>query len=232
MKNPIPACAAATLAAIALCAPLHAQDKASPFDPQVLFAPLSLPQPANAFRDGAGKPGPEFWQNRADYDIKARIDPATHSLAGEETITYTNHSPDALDALWLQLDQNIYKSDSRGALTSPWPKKSGQSTEGYQLDAVEVDGKPVHYLVDDTRLRVDLPAALKAKGGQLKLHIRYHYTVPGTWGGRTAVTPTGTASPSHGSTEPAPLSPTVRIQRPSANPRSSVTSSATVPGDA
>ena len=192
MKNPIPvrrsAIALFALAA-ALCAPAFAQDAASGFDPQALFAPLSLPHPANAFRDGAGKPGPEFWQNRADYDIKARIDPATYSLAGEETITYTNHSPDALDELWLQLDQNIYKPDSRGALTSPWPKKPGQSTDGYQLDAVEVDGKPVHYLVDDTRLRVDLPAALKAKGGQLKLHIRYHYTVPGVWGGRTAVTP-------------------------------------------
>lgn len=191
MKNRIPACAAALLAAVALCAPLHAQEPASAsFDPQALFAPLSLPHPANALRDGAGRPGAAFWQNRADYDIHARIDPATHTLAGEETITYTNHSPDALDTLWLQLDQNIYRSDSRGALSSPRPGKPGQSTDGYRLDAVEVDGKPVHYLVDDTRLRVDLPAALKAGGGQLKLHIRYRYTVPGTWGGRTAVTPT------------------------------------------
>jgi hypothetical protein len=189
MKTPLPACAAALLAAAALCAPVHAQDKASAFDPQALFAPLSLPYPVNAFRDGAGKPGPEFWQNRADYDIKASIDPATHGLAGDETITYTNNSPDALDALWVQLDQNIYKPDSRGAITSPWPGKHGESTDGYQLDAVEVDGRQVHYLVDDTRLRVDLPAALKAKGGQLKLRIRYHYTVPGEWGGRTAVTP-------------------------------------------
>ena len=188
MKTSIPACAV-LFAAAALFAPAHAQDKASAFDPQALFAPLSLPHPANALRDGAGRPGPAFWQNRADYDIKASIDPARHGLSGDETITYTNNSPDALDAVWVQLDQNIYKPGSRGALTSPWPKKPGESTDGYQLDAVEVDGRQVHYLVDDTRMRVDLPAALKARGGQLKLRIRYHYTVPGVWGGRTAVTP-------------------------------------------
>lgn len=171
------------------CVPARAQQPAPGFDPQALFAPLQLPNPANAIRDGAGRPGSAFWQNRADYVIAARIDPATRTLHGEETITYSNHSPDALDVLWLQLDQNIYRSDSRGALTSPRPKKPGQSTAGYALDAVEIDGKPVPYRVDDTRLRVDLATALRG-GGQLRLHIRYHYTVPGTWGGRTAITPT------------------------------------------
>lgn len=188
MKTFLPACAA--LLALAACAPSQAQDKTSTFDAQALFAPLALPQAANAMRDSAGKPGPLFWQNRADYAIQATIEPATHTLRGEETITYSNHSPDALDELWVQLDQNIYQSDSRGALTSPWPKQVGENTSGYRLDAVEVDGKPVHYLVDDTRLRIDLPAPLKAKDGVAKLHIRYHYTVPGVWGGRTAVTPT------------------------------------------
>jgi len=191
MKPRIPVTLLCVLAlATGFATQAHAQQAASPFDPQALFAPLQLPNPANAIRDGAGRPGSAFWQNRADYSISARIDPATRSLHGEETITYTNHSPDALDVLWLQLDQNAYKPDSRGALTSPWPKKPGMSTEGYQLDAVEIDGKSLHYLVDDTRLRVDLPTALRGHGGQIKLHIRYHYTVPGTWGGRTAITPT------------------------------------------
>ena len=106
MNHPTTARRAAALFAVAaaLCAPAFAQDKSAAFDPQALFAPLSLPQPANAFRDGAGRPGPAFWQNRADYDIKATIDPATHGLSGDETITYTNHSPDALDAVWVQLD--------------------------------------------------------------------------------------------------------------------------------
>ncbi|WP_415208078.1 M1 family metallopeptidase [Rudaea sp.] len=159
------------------------------FDPQALFAPLALPDAANAFRDGAGRPGPLFWQNGADYAIQASIDPATHTLTGDETITYTNRSPDALDVLWVQLDQNIYRRDARTAGTIRF-FTHGNTTEGYQLDAVEVDGKPVHTLVDDTRLRVDLAQPLDGGGKQLKLRIRYHYTVPGTWGGRTAVTPT------------------------------------------
>ncbi len=183
------AVAAGLFVAGAMTAPAYADGTDAAYDPQVLFAPLSLPDAANAFRDGAGKPGPQFWQNRVDYAIQATIDPNTHALSGDETITYTNHSPDALDVLWVQLDQNIYRRDSRGSLTSPRPPRN-EFTDGYQIDAVEVNGKAVKFLVDDTRMRVDLAQALEGKGKQLKLRIRYHYTVPGTWGGRTAVTPT------------------------------------------
>jgi len=179
---------AGLLSAGAVCAPAFADGTDAAFDPQVLFAPLSLPDAPNAFRDGAGKPGPLFWQNRVDYSIQATIEPATHTLRGDETITYANRSPDALDVLWVQLDQNIYRRDSRGALTSPRPRND--FTDGYQIDAVEVDGKPVHFLVDDTRMRVDLARPLAGSGKQATLRIQYHYTVPGTWGGRTAVTPT------------------------------------------
>ncbi|QNK03113.1 M1 family metallopeptidase [Dyella telluris] len=190
MKKLVLACAVAAglLAAGAVCAPAFADGTDAAFDPQALFAPLSLPDAPNAFRDGAGKQGPQFWQNRVDYAIQASIDPAKHELRGDETISYTNHSPDALDVLWVQLDQNIYRRDSRGSLSSPRPRND--FTDGYQIDVVEVDGKPVHFLVDDTRMRVDLATALGANGKQAKLRIRYHYTVPGTWGGRTAVTPT------------------------------------------
>jgi hypothetical protein len=191
MKNLALACRVAVglLVTGTLCTPAFADDATgASFDPQALFAPLSLPDAANAFRDGAGKPGPQFWQNRVDYAIQAEIEPSTHTLRGDETITYTNRSPDALDVLWVQLDQNIYRHDSSAATASP--RLRTEFTDGYQLDAVEIDGKPVHFLVDDTRMRVDLPQTLAGGGKQLKLRIRYHYTVPGTWGGRTAVTPT------------------------------------------
>ena len=190
MKKLVLGCAVAAglFAAGACCAPAFADGTDAAFDPQALFAPLTLPDAPNAFRDGAGKPGPQFWQNRVDYAIQADIDPASDTLRGDETITYTNRSPDALDVLWVQLDQNIYRRDSRGTLSSPRPRND--FTDGYQIEAVEVDGKPVHFLVDDTRLRVDLSQALAGNGKQAKLRIRYHYTVPGTWGGRTAVTPT------------------------------------------
>lgn len=165
------------------------------FKPLEAFAPLQLPTPATAVRGGAGKPGPLFWQNRADYALKASIDPASHTLSGEATITYSNHSPDALDVLWLQLDQNIYRADSRAASTrTARPGRTSPGSDGMTIASVEVEqgGKrvPVRYLVDDTRMRVDLPTDLAARTGVLKLHIAYRYVVPGEWGGRTAVTPT------------------------------------------
>jgi hypothetical protein len=180
--------AAAVLAATSAAAQ---PPSAAPYDPLKTFAPLTLPQPATTLRTGAGTPGPAYWQNRADYNIDARLDTTAHVLSGEVTITYTNNSPDALDALWLQLDQNLYRRDSRGyAMAGGRRIDAAQSTEGYVIEAVSIErgGRPVgaNYVLNDTRMRVDLPQALKAGGGQLKLHIRYHYTVPGLFGGRTA----------------------------------------------
>ncbi|MFI4949493.1 MAG: M1 family metallopeptidase [Caulobacterales bacterium] len=170
-----------------------ATDPASPapYPPLKTFAPLSLPQPATTIRTGAGTPGPAYWQNRADYAIEARIDTAAHVLSADETVTYTNNSPDALDALWLQLDQNLYRRESRGyAMAGGRRIDPAQTTAGYEIEAITAErggrAAPAHFVVSDTRMRVDLPAAVKGGGGQVKLHIRYHYTVPGLFGGRTA----------------------------------------------
>ncbi len=65
-----------------------------------------LPTP-NSYRTGSGAPGPNYWQQRADYVIHAEVDDNTQVLTGSETITYYNNSPEALKYLWLQLDQNI-----------------------------------------------------------------------------------------------------------------------------
>ncbi|OBR75920.1 peptidase M1 [Xanthomonas arboricola] len=162
---------------------------ASDFDPLALFAPLQLPDAPNAYRSGSGVPGPLFWQNRADYTLNASIDPATHALTGEAAIHYTNRSPDTLDVLWLQLDQNIYRADARAA--SSRPSRRTQFTDGMQIASVEIDDgghrQPAHFVVDDTRMRVDLPQPLAGQGKALTVHVRYRYTIPGTWGGRTAV---------------------------------------------
>lgn len=180
------------LAANLLAAPLAFAQAAAPapngYAPLKTFAPLTLPAPANSVRNGAGAPGAGYWQNRADYKIDARLDPAAKTLSATVTITYANNSPDALGSLWLQLDQNVYRKDSRAGALGGRPRK--EFTDGYAIEAVEVeqDGKTtkVDYLVDDTRMRVNLPAALKGGGGQVKLTIRYHYAVPGLFGGRTA----------------------------------------------
>ncbi len=162
-----------------------AQDKTS-YNPLETFAPLTLPGPINRYRSANGAPGPDYWQNRADYQIHATLDPSGKRLGGEVTITYTNNSPDALDSLWLQLDQNIYRSDARSVLASGWPRD--HFTEGFEIDGLVVErgnkAETAPFLVTDTRMKVSLARPL-LHGGQLRLRIKFHYAIPGQWGGRT-----------------------------------------------
>ncbi len=183
----------AAVGAVALAgASRAAEPLANPYNPLETFAPLSLPDPPNAYRSADGAPGPDYWQNEADYQIKATLDAANKLLSGEEVITYANNSPDALDVLWLQLDQNIYRKDARSAAVGGGFRRA-QFTDGDVLDAVEVEqgGRFVAapYLVSDTRLQVRLPATMR-HGAKTRLRIRWHYAVPGVFGGRTAWTPT------------------------------------------
>jgi len=158
------------------------------FNPLETFAPLTLPDPVNRYRSGNGAPGPDYWQNTADYEIRADLDTSAKTLSADEIITYTNNSPDALASLWLQLDQNIYREDSRSVAAGGWERK--QFTAGFVLDSVAVGsrlpGSPADTLVSDTRLQIRLPIPLKGHGGRLQIHIRYHYAIPGTFGGRTS----------------------------------------------
>ena len=76
---------------------------------------------SNAYRTASGKPGPAYWQQRADYEIDVRLDDKNQTISGSEQITYQNFSPEPLSYLWLQLDQNIFESDADNvtAATSP-----------------------------------------------------------------------------------------------------------------
>ena len=171
----------------------------SAYDPRLTFAPLTLPQTVNAYRSGDGAPGPGYWQNEADYELHAALDTAAKQLTATETITYTNNSPDVLPSLWVQLEQNIYRKDSRGAVVigGMMRKRRGEeqtgptpSTQGNALDAVEIEvggqTSKAEYLISDTRMQIRLATPLVAHGGRLKIHIRYHYPIPGEWGGRTS----------------------------------------------
>jgi Peptidase family M1 domain len=192
--------------ALFACGAAAAQAKTgevSTYDPRVTFDPLTLPGPVNAYRSSNGAPGPSYWQNEADYELHADLDTAAKELHTTEVITYTNNSPDVLPSLWVQLEQNLYRKDSRGAVvigglfrrrrptagpdTAP-PENT--NTEGFVFDSVEIEsGKKTakaDYLVDDTRMQIRLAEPLKAHGGQLKIHIKYHYQIPGVWGGRTS----------------------------------------------
>jgi hypothetical protein len=90
-----------------------AQAPAAAYDPAKTFAPLTLPEPINSYRSSNGAPGPDYWQNSADYEIHANLDTSAKQLSATEVITYVNNSPDALPSLWVQLEQNIYRKDAR-----------------------------------------------------------------------------------------------------------------------
>ena len=159
-------------------------DSASHYDQHVAFDPLFYPSAGNEYRSAGGQPGPAYWQNRADYKITASLDTAQHIVKGAVVITYKNNSPDALAFLWLQLDQNIYRKDSRGEATTlvaggRWANKS--FTQGDELSSVDIIMNGVttkaKYKVSDTRMQVWLPKAL-AKSGSVQLKINYSFLVP------------------------------------------------------
>ena len=162
----------------------------SAFDPRGAFASFRMPEPVSPERSSGGAPGPGYWQNRADYDIAARLDPVAKTLTATEVITYTNRSPDRLDVLWLQLDQNTYRPDARAAVGGGGDhRRTAEFTQGYSIDNVEAaqggDYAQAPHLVSDTRMQVRLAHPLASSEG-LKLRITYHYVIPGLFGGRTA----------------------------------------------
>lgn len=148
-----------------------------------------LPSP-NANRTASGAPGKDYWQQKVDYVIDAELNDDNQSISGEETITYYNNSPDVLNYLWIQLDQNIRARDSDTPLTrtSGMPEKiSGKSLQdltndfgfdgGFKISAVEsVDGKPLSKQINKTMMRVDLPAPLKP-GGKYSFKIGWNYNI-------------------------------------------------------
>jgi hypothetical protein len=159
---------------------------AQTYDHKAAFAPQFYPYPGNDYRSASGEPGPKYWQNRADYNITCTLDTLKHRVSGEVEITYTNNSPDNLKFLWLQLDQNIYRKDSRGSATTTetggrWA--NANFTEGYVIKdmTVESNGRklaPAKTITTDTRMQVWLADAVKAGGGKVKLTIAFEFTIP------------------------------------------------------
>ena len=161
-----------------------------PLPPQVgdtsPFRRLALPTPT-LLREGSGRPGPRYWQQRADYTIRASLDTATHTIAGSETIHYVNNSPDTLTYLWLQLDQNIYRAASRGAAINPTDARfAGRGFEGgYTIQyvrAVQRFGKasgraPLATTVNGTVMRAELDRPLPP-GQAATLELAYSFEVP------------------------------------------------------
>lgn len=157
----------------------------SNYDAREAFNPQFYPYPGNDIRSGSGEPGPQYWQNRADYKISSSLDTLGHAVTGEVEISYTNNSPDNLKFLWLQLDQNIYQRDSRGSATTTqtggrWANAKFTKGDEIRSVTVEFNGKKYtpKFVVTDTRMQVWLQEALKSAGGKVKLTIQFSFEVP------------------------------------------------------
>ncbi len=178
-------------ACVALCGTASAATTGanSAFQPLETFAPFDFQYPVNRYRSANGLPGPDYWQNRVDYHINARLLPDEQRLEATVVIDYHNNSPDDLHLLWLQLDQNRYRNNARANFTRDKMPPEQAHTSGYAIGKVQLavggDWQDVAWHVSDTRMRVDLPEALAA-GGALQLRIAYDYPIPdGRFGGRT-----------------------------------------------
>ncbi|MFC4163834.1 M1 family metallopeptidase [Epilithonimonas zeae] len=150
-----------------------------------------LPTP-NVYRTASGAAGHAYWQQRADYDIEAYLDEDKRNLKGSETITYYNNSPDDLDYLWLQLDENEQSSVKNAdySFSSTLPKRTTidklkatqlpVSDNGYGVNlekVTDVSGNPLKYVVNKTMMRIDLPKALK-KGEKFVFKVNWNYNIP------------------------------------------------------
>ncbi|MEO1334541.1 MAG: aminopeptidase, partial [Myxococcota bacterium] len=166
-------------------------------------AAIARPNPVDAFRQleeilptpderrlASGRPGPRYWQQRADYRIDVELDDRRQRVKATETIRYHNNSPHALSYLWLQLDNNLFARDSAGArsASSPGFDKLGFNTMARMLLSEKFDGRiklkkvtdgkgrNLSHTVVETMLRVDLPEAL-APGETSELVIAWQYAI-------------------------------------------------------
>lgn len=172
---------------------LSAQQTTAPatYDYQAAFANNFYTKNGTATRSASGQPGPSYWQNKANYELTASLNETNSEITGTEVLTYTNNSPDKLDFLWLNLDQNLFKADSRGNAIIPLSgSRNGAAGEtldgGFKIKSVSLlvtkKGKQEEivpqFVITDTRMQIRLPEILAANGGTIKLKITYSFSSP------------------------------------------------------
>ncbi len=148
-----------------------------------------LPTP-NVYRTASGAPGHEYYQQKADYEINVELDEENNIIKGNETIIYTNNSPDILNYLWIQLDQNVRAKNSHGQLTTTNNMNNKMSfgsikrmhdrmnfDGGFKLEKVtDLYGKELLYKINETMMRIDLQKPLK-RGQSFSFKIKYSYNL-------------------------------------------------------
>lgn len=144
---------------------------------------------ANVYRTASGAPGHQYWQQKADYVIDVEIDDENQRVVGSETITYTNNSPDPLNYLWLQLDENEHKADAESKqfdesslgeqVTTRQLRQLINQDKGLGISILKVtdrSGNALQYTINYTMMRVELPVPLKP-GAKFVLGIEWQYNI-------------------------------------------------------
>ncbi|MDC1062952.1 M1 family metallopeptidase [Flavobacteriales bacterium] len=172
---------------LAISSSLFAQDNLNNSKFKQLYEELPTP---NVYRTASGAPGHEYYQQKADYEINVELDEEKNIINGNEVITYTNNSPDILNYLWIQLDQNVRAKNSHGQLTSTNSMNNKMSFNnikrmhdrmnfdgGFKLEEVkDIYNKKLEYIVNETMMRIELPKPLK-KGQSFSFKIKYSYNI-------------------------------------------------------
>ena len=145
----------------------------------------------NEQRTASGSPGPKYWQQRVDYDIKCDLDEANNKLTGSETITYFNNSPETLSYFWMQLDENQHSTvnnanyQSQNTLGPQYTDKvldrfeEKRTDNGYGVNIIKLadaTGKPISYTINKTMMKVDLPVLLKP-GQKFIFKVDWNYKI-------------------------------------------------------
>ncbi len=152
-----------------------------------LYDEFSTP---NMFRTASGAPGPAYYQQQADYKMDIELDDVNARIYGEETITYTNNSPENLEYLWVQLDQNMRAKDSKTPLIQGSGIAPAQQTSsfansymtegfdgGFNIEFVKDEkGNPLPHMINRTMMRVEMPSVLKS-GDQFTFKIKWWYNI-------------------------------------------------------
>ncbi|TDW46461.1 hypothetical protein EV144_106132 [Flavobacterium sp. 270] len=144
----------------------------------------------NMFRTASGAPGPAYYQQQADYKIDVELDDKNSKLSGFETVTYSNNSPDSLEYLWVQLDQNQQKANTQTSLaesekisqvlaldgfSSKYLKKNLE--RGFNIQELkDAKGSPMSYTINETMMRINLATPLKP-GEKITFSVKWWYNI-------------------------------------------------------
>jgi hypothetical protein len=174
------------LAGIIFSQSISAQDSTSVYNKNKVFDPLFMDHDGTEFRSANGAPGPKYWQNSVNYTIHSTLDEKDTTLKGDVTINYTNNSPDELNYVWLQLDQNLFNPDSRGAATTLISGDrfdvKGYTKGGYHIQSATVIYNGQTYdippVITDTRMQLRLPFSIKPNGDKIEIKVNYYFSIP------------------------------------------------------